>query len=154
MSYEDPLFSIGCFCADVDMSGYNALPPAGNNLPTYQFAPIWLGPAQNIVGHGVGGGALVPISYTANGTTYTQAGPPLGILQHNPRQAEAGHVVVCGITKAIAGGTWGMGDPIGWNTSGQLIKAATGKLAIATALESAVAGDISTIFLLPMRGVQ
>lgn len=136
MAYEQPGFRIGFLAADVDMS----------TKATWQFAPVWLGPAANIVGHGSGGAALV-----AKGSL---TGPPLGILQNNPVVGEAGLVVVSGVSKYLAGGTIAIGDPLGWNSGGTaLIKALSTFYAIGSALESAVTGDISTLLLWP-RGVQ
>lgn len=135
MSYECPAVRIGWFAADIDMSA-----------ATWQFAPVWLGPAANTAGFAVGNAALVAMGSSTN--------PPLGILQAPVIQGEAGLVIVSGVTKARAGGTWAVGDPIGWNAGGTaLIKAVATKYAIGTAMENAVVGDISAVQLLP-RGIQ
>lgn len=136
MAYESPGFRIGWLAADVDMSA----------IATWQFAPVWLGPAANTAGFGVGNAALVAIG--------SLLGPPLGILQNNPIQGEAGLVICNGVSKVKAGGTWAVGDPLGWNAGGTaLIKALSTKFAIGTALENAVVGDISSALLI-VRGVQ
>src|SRR4051812_2536124 len=125
MAYEQPGLRYGFLAADIDMS----------NKATWQFAPVWLGPAVNIVGQGFGGAALV-----AKGS---RTDPPVGILQNNPVQGEAGTVVVNGVSKVIAGGTIAVGDLLMPNGGGTaLIKATTGNYAMARALESGVSGTI------------
>lgn len=112
---------------------------------SYQFAPVWMGPAANTAGYGVGNNALV----LKGSLTY----PCLGVLQAPVIQGEAGLVIVSGVSKVKAGGTWAIGDPIGWNAGGTaFIKALSTFYAIGTAMENAVSGDISTILLLP-RGI-
>jgi hypothetical protein len=135
MAYEMPAVRVGFLAADVDMSAQS-----------FAFSPVWLGPAANTAGYGQGNAALVAIG--------SLTGPPLGILQAPVIQGEAGLVVVSGASKCKAGGTWAIGDPLGWNAGGTaLIKAVSTKYAIGTALENAVVNDISTVLLIP-RGIQ
>jgi len=130
MAYEQPGLRYGFLSADIDMS----------NKATWQFAPVWVGPAVNIVGQGFGGAALV-----AKGS---RTDPLLGILQNNPIQGEAGTVVVNGVSMAIAGGTFNAGDLLTINSGGSaVIKATTGTYAFARALESGVSGAIVSIEL-------
>lgn len=139
MGYEQPLMRLGLYPADVDLSGLTG------NYYNYQFAPIWLGTAANIQGTGLGGAALQLI-----GTNTT---PPLGILQNNPIQGEAGLVlpIGCGgITKAKIAGTCAIGNVLTWNAGGTGLVAAasgSGKFGIAIALETGSAGDISAVLL-------
>ena len=136
MGYEVPGMMVGNFPADIDMS----------TKATWQFAPVWVGAAANVTGMGAGGAALL-----AQGSVLTA---PLGILQNNPAQGQNGSVMVTGITKVKAGGTWAINDPLTC-VSGAVVKAvaAGGKFAFAVALESAVSGDTCSILLTP-RGIQ
>lgn len=136
MGYEIPRGMVGCWPADIDMSAVN----------TWQFAPVWVGAAANVTGFGAGGGALV-----AQGSKLT---PPIGILQNNPIQGEAGSVCTAGISKAIIGGTVVIGDPLTC-VAGAIVKAvaAGGKFAFAQALESGVTNDIIAIKIVPL-GIQ
>lgn len=131
MAYEMTEFSIGCYPADVDMT--NA-----------QFRPVYLVTAANTTGYGQGGAA---VSLTPN-----TAGTPLGIVQNNPQVGEAAHVMVRGVSKVKAVGTFAIDDPIGQGTAG-VIKALSTKWAFGKAAEAAVTGDIATIILMPL-GVQ
>jgi len=130
MAYEQPGLRYGFLAADIDMSA----------KATWQFAPVWEGPAVNTVGQGFGGAALV-----AKGS---RTDPPVGILQNNPVQGEAGTVVVSGVSKAIVGGTVAVGDILTPNSGGSaIIKATTGTYGMARALESGVSGAIISVEL-------
>jgi hypothetical protein len=132
MAYEQPGMRYGFLAADIDMS----------NRATWQFAPVWQGPAVNTVGQGFGGAALV-----AKGS---RTDPPLGILQNNPVQGEAGCVVIGGVSKAIAGGTIAVGAILTPNAGGTaLIAATSGTYGMARALESGVTGAIISVELRP-----
>ena len=139
MAYERPGESIGFLPADIDMSGKT------NGIFNWQFQPVWLAPGANVQGHGNGGAVVTQMGSLTS--------PPLGILQNAPLAGEAANVMTTGVSKLRAYGTWAVGDPIGVNGSGQAVKAGTGVYAFATALESAVTGDIATVLLRP-RGVQ
>lgn len=130
MAYEQPFDYIGLLPANVDMSAE----------ATWQFAPVSVGAASGSVeGTGTGGAALVAGS---NG------GLSLGILQNNPSQGEAGTVMVLGISKAKIGtGGAALNQELMDSGSQTLIPATTGHYVIATALETAVAGDIATVLL-------
>lgn len=135
MAYECPGFRVGWLAADVDMSA-----------ATWEFAPVWVAAAANTAGYGVGNAALVAMGALTR--------PPLGVLQAPVIQGEAGLVIVTGVSKVRAGGTWAIGDPIGWNAGGTAwIKALTTKFAVGIALENAVSGDYSTVLLTPL-GIQ
>lgn len=129
MAYEVPNFYVGQLPADIDMS----------LEASFQFAGVSVRAAVNGVGTGNGLAALVPPVSTSN--------PMIGILQNNPVQGEAGTVMVEGVSKAICGGTVAIGDPLMVNGAGAFLKATTGNLQVAIALENAVAGDVFTVLL-------
>ena len=128
MAYEQPGFLLGMFSADIDMS----------NEATWQFAPVWLGAAVNIVGLGAGGASL-----QAKGTNTNQA---LGVLQNSPVQGEPGTVVTEGVTKCISTGTIALGAPVKL-VAGGAAAATTGDKIAGIALESAATGDIFSVYL-------
>lgn len=129
MGYEIPNFWVGVFPADIDMSVES----------TYQFSGVCVFTAVSTAGYGVGGAAIVPPS---SATT-----PIIGVLQNNPLQGEAGAVMVQGVTKAIAGGTFAIGDLLMATAAGKFVKCTSTNYAVAVALESAVLGDICAILL-------
>lgn len=129
MSYEIPNFFVGVFPADVDMS----------NEATYQFSGVSVYTAVNTRGTGVGGAALCP-----PGSTSTSI---IGVLQNNPQVGEAGTVMVEGVSKAIAGGTFNIGDKLMVTAAGKFVLATSGNYQVAVALESAVLNDVTTILL-------
>ena len=129
MAYEIPNFTVGEFPADVDMS----------TEATYQYSAVCVVTAASVTGAGVGGAAIVPPGSVTS--------PIIGVLQNNPAQAEAGQVMIQGVTKALAGGTFQIGDLLMVNSSGQFLKATSGNFAVAQALEKAVSGDITTVLL-------
>src|SRR5271166_3772408 len=92
MAYEIPNFYVGVFPADIDMSTES----------TWQYAGVGVYTALSVTGTGIGGAALCAVSSASNGM--------IGVLQNNPKQAEAGQVMVQGVTKAKASGTFNPGD--------------------------------------------
>jgi hypothetical protein len=119
--------NFGFYAADVDMSV----------AATWRYAWVWLGPALHIAGHGQGGGAVQAIGALTS--------PPLGIAQNPANQGEAVEVCRDGGSKAIAGGTFAVGDLLMAASNGSTVKCTTGNMAIARALESAVIGDITSV---------
>src|SRR4051812_49179898 len=91
MAYEIPSFYVGVFVADIDMSVE----------ATYQYAGVCVYTAVSTQGTGFGPAALIPPSGTSV--------PIIGVLQNNPQQGEAGNVMVQGVTKAQAGGSFNVG---------------------------------------------
>ena len=71
-----------------------------------------------------------------------------GILQNKPTLGAAADVGLFGISKAVAGATVAHGCQLMVNASGQLITwtAGSGYAQIAMALESAVSGQVFTVF--------
>lgn len=136
--YEVPGFAIGFLPADTDMSSQVG------SVNGAQFNPVWIGTSANSFAYF--GAALQAIG--------SHTDPPIGILQTNPYQGEAGNVMTDGVSKCWANGTWAIGDPIGWDAGGKLIKAVSGKFAIGTALMAGVQGQMSAIKLNAGRGVQ
>lgn len=132
MAYEIPSFLVGVFPADIDMSTES----------TYLYTGVCVYPAVSVTGYGVGGAALIPPS---GATT-----PAIGVLQNNPQQGEAGSVMVAGVTKALAGGAFVIGDLLYSNSAGLWLKAAgsSGNYALAQALETGVSGAYCSILLL------
>lgn len=130
MGYEIPGLRVGIFPADVDMSV----------TATWQYTAVWLGDAANVQGAGKGAGAALQ----AKGAKTT---PPIGVLQNAPVVGEPGELILNGITKARAGGTFAVGDLLSVNSSGLFILAATGGIIVGQALESAVSGDICAVLL-------
>lgn len=129
MAYEIPNFYVGVLPADINMSTES----------TYQYSGVCVYTAVSVSGAGVGGAALCPPSATSN--------PIIGVLQNNPQQGEAGTVMIQGVTKAIAGGVFHIGDFLMVNSTGQFVKATSTNFIVATALETAASGDITTVLL-------
>ena len=129
MAYEIPNLRVGLYPADIDMSA----------VTTYQYTAVWLGAAAN--GKGTGKGLA---SLQTKGSKITG---PIGVLQNNPLQGEAGELITSGITKARAGGTFTVGDNLTVNSSGLFVIAATGNLIVGKALESAVSGEVCAVLL-------
>lgn len=132
MSYEIPSFYVGVFAADIDMS----------NESSFLYSGVCVYPAVSTSGYGVGGAALIPPS---GATT-----PVIGVLQNNPMQGEAGSVMVNGVSKALAGGTFVVGDLLYCASNGtwQKAVAASGNYATAQALENGSTGVYSAILLI------
>lgn len=132
MSFEQPLERVGLFLADIDMS----------SIPVWQFAPVWLGPAQNIASStGSPGNAAI----VAKGTLTT---PAYGILQNAPVQGEPAALVTAGISKCLVS--------TAVTTVGSAVKLIAGGCAPAAsgdgidgyALETGAAGAIIAVHLL------
>jgi Uncharacterized conserved protein (DUF2190) len=130
MAYEIPDFLVGIFPADIDMSTES----------TFLYTGVCVYPAVSVTGYGVGGAALIPPS---GATT-----PIIGVLQNNPQQGEAGSVMVQGVTKALAGGNFNIGDILESNSSGLLVKATTGNFGVAQALEVGSNGIYVAVLLI------
>lgn len=139
MSYEIPSFYVGVLPADVNMTSETS----------NQFAGVCVYQALSTTGTGIGGAALCPPS-AANASN-----PIIGVLQNNPQQGEAGSVMVAGVSKALAGGTFHIGELLYTDGSGKFLKAApsSGHYAVAQALEEAVSGDVTTVLLI-RNGIQ
>lgn len=128
MSVSQPLEKIGYLSSDDDRSvvAFN------------QFYAVNVGPAKNITTTFKGNPAVIKPS--AGGVFF-------GILQNNPVQGEACEITRKGTSQAYAGGTFTCGDSLKSNGDGALVKAAAGDAAIAVAIEAAVAGDITTVYI-------
>jgi Uncharacterized conserved protein (DUF2190) len=134
MSYEIPSFLVGVFPADVNMSTLT-----GNTYP-FQYTGVCVYTAISTQGAGIGGAAIIPPSAAST--------PMIGVLQNAPQQGEAGTVMIGGVTKAVAGGSFSIGALLMVNSSGQFVLATSGNYAVAQALETAVSGDITTVLLI------
>ena len=71
----------------------------------------------------------------------------IGILQNNPQLAEAGSIMVSGISKALLGGTVSIGQLLMATPVGGLQVATSGKFAIAQALQAGVTGQYIAVLL-------
>lgn len=129
MAYEIPNFTVGVLPADVDMS----------NEASFQYAGVCVYTAVSTVGTGVGGAAICPPSAAST--------PIIGILQNNPQQAEAGTVLIQGVSKALAVAAFNIGDLLMVDSNGKFLKATAGNYAVAQALEKAASGDVTTVLL-------
>lgn len=127
VSYEQPNMLFGVLEANVDMSVES----------TWQFTGV---DALAASGAGLTGPAalVAPISSGA---------PILGVLQNNPQLAEAGTVMIHGVSKIAAGGVFQIGDLLAVNASGLFVKAASTNFAVAKALEVGANGLISCALL-------
>jgi len=76
---------------------------------------------------------------------------PIGVLQDTPSLGQAATVESIGISKVIAGGTITVGQEVGTDASGHAVPLTPGtdttKFVVGRALQSAVAGDIFSVFL-------
>ena len=126
MAVECPGVAMLSFKSDVDLI-------TEDNL----YLVVALGPGQNIAGEGQGGAAITP--YKAGGND------PIGILQNNPPQNMAGTVMLSGLSRCRASGTWTVGDKLSVADGGKLQKAGGSDTVFGRAMESAVAGDISSV---------
>jgi hypothetical protein len=130
MSYAQPLEKIGYLSSDDDRSvvAFN------------QFYGVHIGTAANIVGAGRGNPAVIKPS--AGGSFY-------GILQNNPVQGEACEITRKGTSQAYAGGSFAVGDKLKVDGNGAFVKGVVGTdTIVAQAVEQAVAGDITTVYIL------
>lgn len=139
MGYERPGLEVGFLPSDEDFTNDK---PANGDVGLY--SPVWVGAAANVTGQGAGGASVQKVG--------AKTTPPLGILQNCPQRGEAALVMVSGVCKVRAAGTWAVGDLLGWNASGKVIKAVAGKQAFGLALESAVANDVVACLLVPLSG--
>jgi len=127
MAFEIPGFSFS-LPANIDMSSEAA----------YQFTPVAVVPAT---GTGINTPqAIAPVAATGD--------PAIGVLQNNPQLAEAGTVMVGGISKILLGGTVTIGQLLMATPSGGFQVATSGKYAVAQALEAGSSGQIITGLLL------
>lgn len=126
MAVECPGVSMLSFKSDVDLI------PESNI-----YLVVALGPAQNITGEGQGGAAITPYKAGGNGA--------IGILQNNPPQDMAGSVMLSGLSRCRASGAWTVGDNLSVADGGMLQKAGSSDTVFGRAMESAVAGDISSV---------
>lgn len=129
MSYAQPLEKIGYLSSDDDRS----------TVAFNQFWGVNIGPAANIVGAGRGNPAVIKPS--AGGTFF-------GVLQNNPLQGEACEITRKGTSQAYAGGSFSPGDMLKTDGNGAFLKAGSGDTVVAQAIEQAVLGDITTIYIL------
>ncbi len=130
VAYEIPSFYLGVLEANVDMSSESAFQYTGVQVAAASGTGV-VGPAALVAPSGAG----VAI---------------IGILQNNPMLAEAGQVMVHGVSKALCGGTFAIGAILAVNSSGQMVAATTGQFGVAIALEAGVAGQIQSVLLLPL----
>jgi hypothetical protein len=125
-AWEIPGFSFS-LPANIDMSSES----------TYLFTPVNVFAAT---GAGIDtDAACAPVAATGD--------PAIGILQNNPQLAEAGTIVVDGISKALLGGTVSIGQLLMATPSGGLQVATSGKYAIAQALQAGVSGQYIAVLL-------
>lgn len=129
MSVAQHLFKVGILSSDDDRS----------TVAFNQFYGVNIATAKNIVGFGQGNAAVVLPS--AGGSFF-------GILQNNPVQGEACEITRCGISQAKATGAFSVGDMLKTDPQGGFVKAASGDTVVAQAMEQAVPGDITTVFIL------
>lgn len=128
MSVGQPLEKIGYLSSDDDRSvvAFN------------QFYGVHIGPATKITSTWKGNTAAIKPS---------AGGKFFGILQNNPVLGEACEICRKGTSQAYAGGTFTCGDDLKVDGNGAFVKAASGDTIVATAVESAVQGDIATVYI-------
>lgn len=126
MATEAPGVSMLTFVSDDDLS-------ADENI----YLAVSLQPGVNVTGNGQGGGCITP--YKAGGNN------AIGILQNTPLQGEGGTVMMDGLSRCQAAGTWTVGDKLSVADGGKLQKAGSSDSIFGYAKESAVAGDISSV---------
>lgn len=73
----------------------------------------------------------------------------IGILQNKPKSGEAANIMRAGTSKAQIGGPITRGDLLKNDSSGRLLLAASGNVAVAQALESGVLNDIRSVEVFP-----
>lgn len=134
MSYEIPNFLVGVFDADINLNAQTG------EYFNYQFTGVCVYTALSIQGAGIGGAAIIPPSATST--------PIIGVLQNAPKQGETGAVMIQGVTKAVAGAAFNIGQLLMVNSTGQFIPFVSGTgYAVAQALEQAAIGDITSVLL-------
>lgn len=125
-AYEIPDFYVGNLEANVDMSVES----------TWQYTGVDVAVAS---GSGLlGTAALVA---PASGAAI------LGVLQNNPALAEAGNVMISGVSKVKAGGSFSIGQVLAVNASGLFIAAASGNYGVAKALQAGSSGIYVSVLL-------
>lgn len=129
MSGQQPSEKIGYLSSDDDRS----------IVAQNQFFGVHMGTAKNIVGYGRGNSAIIKPS--AGGVFF-------GVLYNNPIMGEACEICRKGTSQAYAGGSFANGDLLKLDDNGAFVKAADGDKVVAQALEQAVLGDITTIYIL------
>lgn len=136
MAFQIPSFNLGVLQANVDMS---VEADAYDNTGSFQFCPMKVVAPS---GAGVGGpAALAPCD--------TGGEASVGCLQNNPKLAEAGVVMVHGVTKAISRDTIAVGQPVSVHVSPLGYRVAqSGHHILGYALEAAVPGQTFTLLLL------
>lgn len=92
---------------------------------------------------------VAPISGLFAADLQTTAGAPiLGIIQNKPVQFEAVELETSGISKAVAGAAFAVGDLLMVTAAGKLVTCTAGNDAVAQALEAATADlDLVTVKL-------
>lgn len=129
MSFGQPLEKIGFLLSDDDRS----------TVAFNQFYGVNIGTAKNIVGTGRGNAAVIKPS--AGGSFF-------GVLQNNPLQGEACEITRKGVTQAKAMGSFAPGDALKLDDNGGFVKAGSGETPVAQAIEQAVSGDITSVYIL------
>lgn len=125
--YSLPLFFLGMFEANVDMS----------SLANYQFTAVELCTAS-------GTGCLGPVAlqHPAAGGS-----PILGILQNNPNLAEVGQVMTHGVSKAKFAAAVAAGALVMTDTDGKMVTATASYNSVGMALQASYTGCVSPILL-------
>jgi hypothetical protein len=121
-AYESPSFMFGVLEANVDMSVES----------TWQYTGVDVGSAT---GTGLQGSAAL-VAPASSGASI------LGVLQNNPALAEAGTVMIHGVSKIQAGGTFNIGAILAVNASGLFVVSASGNFGVAKALQAGTSGKI------------
>lgn len=122
VGYEQPSMLFGVLEANVDMSVES----------TWQYTGVDVGSAT---GTGLTGPAAL-VAPASSGASI------LGVLQNNPQLAEAGTVMIHGISKIQAGGSFNIGAILAVNASGLFVVAASTNFGVAKALEAGSNGII------------
>lgn len=128
MAYEQPDFMIGFLKADVNFS----------SVLLNQYTCVDLGASVNTTGTGQGKAAAV---------APTAGGYIAGILQNNPLENEAATIMNTGVSMAKVSGSGSIGDLLATDVNGMLLKATSGQVAVARALEQYNAGETTSVLL-------
>lgn len=74
----------------------------------------------------------------------------IGIVQDEPASGKTAAVAVYGVSKAVAGGTWAVGDRLVTDANGHLVVSSTSdQYPVAIALQVAAANDVKEVLLTP-----
>lgn len=125
-AYEYPLFYLS-YEANLDMS----------NATNYQFTAV-----EIVAASGAGVIGQVALQHPASAGT-----PILGIIQNNPNLAEAGQVMVAGVSKAKFAAPVVAGALLMTNTSGLLLTATAAYNSVAMALQAGSTGTVGAVLL-------